>query len=215
MTNRKLTGIDGLISLADDVLKSVAGGSGPGARVSPARQVDTPDSLSPNEQRHVAGLMRVNHCGEVCAQALYKGQALTAKSDAVREAMQQAASEEEDHLHWCEQRLSELDSQPSYLNPLWYGLSFSMGALAGAVSDKLSLGFVAATEQQVCKHLREHFDQIPEADEKSRAILQQMISDEDRHAQHALNEGGIPFPGAVKQGMTLISKLMTETSYRI
>lgn len=215
MTNRKLTSMDGLIAIADDVLKAVAGGSGPGSRVSPARQVNAADTLSPTEQQHVAGLMRVNHCGEVCAQALYKGQALTAKSDAVREAMQQAASEEEDHLHWCEQRLEELDSQPSYLNPLWYGLSFSMGALAGAISDKLSLGFVAATEQQVCKHLRDHYEQIPEDDEKSRAILKQMISDEDRHAQHALNEGGIPFPGAVKQGMTLLSKLMTETSYRI
>ncbi len=215
MTNRKLNAVDGWIAIADDVLKAVAGGSGPRTRLSPAQQLKAADNLSPNMQRHVAGLMRVNHCGEVCAQALYKGQALTAKSDAVRDAMQQAASEEEDHLHWCEQRLAELDSQPSYLNPLWYGLSFSMGALAGAISDKLSLGFVAATEQQVCKHLKEHYDQIPEEDEKSRAILAQMISDEDRHAQQALNEGGIPFPGAVKQGMTLLSKIMTETSYRI
>ncbi|MFK7730526.1 MAG: 2-polyprenyl-3-methyl-6-methoxy-1,4-benzoquinone monooxygenase [Pseudomonadales bacterium] len=213
--NRKPSSIDGLIAIADNVLKAVAGGSAPGSRPSPAEHFSAPDTMSPNEQQHVAGLMRVNHCGEVCAQALYKGQALTAKSNAVREAMQQAANEEEDHLHWCEQRLNELDSQPSYLNPLWYGLSFSMGALAGAVSDKLSLGFVAATEQQVCKHLEDHFDQIPEADEKSRAILEQMISDEDRHAKQALSEGGIVFPGAVKQGMTLLSKLMTETSYRI
>ncbi len=215
MTNRKLTSIDGWVAIADDVLKAVAGGSGPATRVSPAQHLNTSDSLSASEQKHVAGLMRVNHCGEVCAQALYKGQALTAKSDAVRDAMKQAASEEEDHLHWCEQRLAELDSQPSYLNPLWYGLSFSVGALAGAVSDKLSLGFVAATEQQVCKHLKDHFEQIPEQDEKSRAILEQMIIDEDRHAQQALREGGTPFPGAVKQGMTLLSRFMTESSYRI
>lgn len=215
MTNRKLSPMDTWVAIADNVLKAVAGGSSPGARVSPAHDVKPADSLSPNEQQHIAGLMRVNHCGEVCAQALYKGQAFTAKSDAVRDSMRQAASEEEDHLHWCEQRLAELDSQPSYLNPLWYGLSFSMGALAGAVSDKLSLGFVAATEQQVCKHLKEHYEQIPEEDEKSRAIIEQMISDEDRHAQQALEEGGIVFPGAIKQGMTLLSRVMTETTYRI
>ena len=215
MSQRNISGLDRFIALADDVLKAVAGGSQPASRVSPAQELGSDAELSETERRHIAGLMRVNHCGEVCAQALYRGQALTAKSDAVRESMQQAASEEEDHLHWCEQRLNELDSQPSFLNPLWYGLSFSMGALAGAISDRLSLGFVAATEEQVCKHLQDHYEQLPDYDEKSRAILEQMISDESRHAQHALEEGGLPFPGVVKRGMTAVSKLMTESTYRL
>jgi ubiquinone biosynthesis monooxygenase Coq7 len=164
---------------------------------------------------HVAGLMRVNHTGEVCAQALYQGQALTAKLPTVRKEMQQAAQEEVDHLVWCEERLRELDSHTSYLNPAWYGLSFAMGAIAGAIGDKVSLGFVAATEERVCHHLRDHLKQLPDEDRKSQLILQQMLEDEQRHGENALEAGGTEFPGPVKDAMTTVSQVMTRTSYRI
>jgi len=159
--------------------------------------------------------MRVNHTGEVCAQALYQGQALTAKLPTVRTEMQQAAAEEVDHLVWCEQRLRELDSQPSYLNPAWYGLSFALGAVAGAIGDKVSLGFVAATEERVCSHLRDHLKSLPEEDRKSRLILQQMLEDEQRHGDNALEAGGTDFPRPIKDAMTAVSKVMTSSSYRI
>ena len=150
--------------------------------------------LSASQRRHVAGLMRVNHTGEVCAQALYQGQALTAKLPTVRKEMQQAAREEVDHLVWCEERLRELGSHTSYLNPAWYGLSFALGAVAGAISDKVSLGFVAATEERVCSHLRDHLKQLPDEDRKSQLILQQMLEDEQRHGEKALEAGGADFP---------------------
>ena len=159
--------------------------------------------------------MRVNHTGEVCAQALYQGQALTAKLPAVRDEMQQAALEEVDHLVWCEERLRELDSRASYLNPAWYGMSFALGAIAGAIGDKVSLGFVAATEEQVCSHLRDHLKQLPDEDRKSSLILQQMLEDEQRHGANALEAGGIDFPRPIKKAMSALSQLMTRTSYRI
>jgi ubiquinone biosynthesis monooxygenase Coq7 len=159
--------------------------------------------------------MRVNHSGEVCAQALYQGQALTARLPEVRREMEAAADEEMDHLAWCEARLRELDDHPSYLNPLWYGLSFGLGATAGAISDRLSLGFVAATEQQVCKHLDSHLARLPEQDTASRAVVAQMLEDEARHAHTALDAGGIPFPAPVRGLMSLVSRVMTETSYRL
>ncbi|MCB2069317.1 MAG: 2-polyprenyl-3-methyl-6-methoxy-1,4-benzoquinone monooxygenase, partial [Ottowia sp.] len=168
--------MDRLISEADTVLRTVTSRGHSAARPSPAEgHSDT--ELSDSERRHVAGLMRVNHTGEVCAQALYQGQALTAKLPTVREEMQQAAEEEVDHLVWCEQRLRELDSQPSILNPAWYGLSFALGAVAGAIGDRVSLGFVAATEERVCRHLQDHLKSLPEDDRKSRLILQQMLED--------------------------------------
>jgi 3-demethoxyubiquinol 3-hydroxylase len=159
--------------------------------------------------------MRINHTGEVCAQALYQGQALTARLEAVREQMTQAAQEEIDHLAWCEQRLKELDSHTSLLNPVFYALSFGIGAAAGAAGDKYSLGFVAATEDQVCKHLEHHFEDLPAQDERSRAILRQMHEDEAHHADWALAAGGIEFPTPVKKVMTLMSKVMTKSVYRI
>jgi ubiquinone biosynthesis monooxygenase Coq7 len=159
--------------------------------------------------------MRVNHTGEVCAQALYQGQALTAKMSTVREEMQQAAAEEVDHLVWCEQRLRELDSKPSVLNPGWYGLSFALGAVAGAIGDRVSLGFVAATEERVCNHLRDHLKSLPDEDRKSRLILQKMLEDEQRHGDKALQAGGTDLPRPVKDVMTAVSKLMTGSSYRI
>ena len=158
---------------------------------------------------------RINHTGEVCAQALYQGQALTASLPHIREQMEHAAEEEVDHLVWCEQRIRELGSHTSLLNPLFYGLSFAIGASAGAISDKVSLGFVAATEDQVCKHLDDHLQQIPSSDRKSRAILEQMRIDEEEHATSALDAGGYRFPAPIKFGMSLMAKVMTSSTYRI
>jgi len=214
MRERRLSLLDRLITEADTVLRTVTSRGHSAARPSPAEgHSDT--ELSEPERRHVAGLMRVNHTGEVCAQALYQGQALTAKLPTVREEMQQAAGEEVDHLVWCEQRLRELDSQPSVLNPAWYGLSFALGAVAGAIGDKVSLGFVAATEERVCKHLQDHLKSLPEDDRKSRLILQQMLEDEQRHGDNALAAGGTDFPRPVKDAMTAVSKVMTGSSYRL
>ena len=159
--------------------------------------------------------MRVNHSGEICAQALYQGQALTAKKASIQAEMEVAASEEIDHLAWCEQRIEELGSHTSVLNPLWYGLSFCIGAGAGAISDRLSLGFVAATEEQVCQHLTGHLNELPASDNKSRAIVEQMIEDEETHGASALRNGGLPFPRPLKSVMSLVAKAMTESSSRI
>lgn len=205
---------DRLLMQADTALRTLLPFSGQPTRQSPADSHDDVE-MDSRQSRHVAGLMRINHTGEVCAQGLYQGQALTARLPEVRSAMEQAADEEIDHLAWCEQRIRELNSHPSVLNPLFYGLSFGIGAVAGLVSDRVSLGFVAATEEQVCKHLDEHLREIPEADEKSRSILQQMRIDEEHHAHTALDAGGFNFPAPVKWGMTLLSKVMTKTTYRI
>jgi ubiquinone biosynthesis monooxygenase Coq7 len=214
MHKRRLSLLDKLISEADSVLKTLTNRDTSAHRPSPANgHRDT--ELSPRQRKHVAGLMRVNHTGEICAQALYQGQALTAKLPAVREEMQQAAREEADHLVWCEERLRELDSHTSVLNPVWYGLSFAMGAVAGAIGDKVSLGFVAATEERVCSHLRDHLKQLPDDDRKSQLILQKMLEDEQRHGDQALQAGGANFPRPVKDAMTSVSKLMTRASYRI
>ena len=214
MHKRQFSLLDKLISEADSVLKTITSRGNHASRPSPSKDHSDTD-LSEPQRRHVAGLMRVNHTGEVCAQALYQGQALTAKLPTVREDMEQAAREEVDHLVWCEERLQELDSHTSYLNPAWYGMSFALGALAGAIGDKVSLGFVAATEERVCSHLREHLQQLPEDDRKSQLILQQMLEDEQRHGEKALEAGGTDFPKPLKDAMSSVSKLMTETSYRI
>ena len=214
MRERQLSFLDRLIVEADSVLRTVSSSGSRAQRPSPARGHQDAE-LSDTERRHVAGLMRVNHAGEVCAQALYQGQAMTARLEEVRGEMQQAAREEVDHLVWCEERLRELASQPSALNPAWYGLSFAMGALAGAVSDAVSLGFVAATEERVCSHLREHLQQLPEDDRKSRLILQQMLEDEQRHGDNALAAGGTDFPRPVKDSMSAIATLMTRASYHV
>lgn len=214
MRQRRLSLIDRLITETDSVLRTITNSGRTAARPSPS-EGHTDSELSAQERRHVAGLMRVNHTGEVCAQALYQGQALTAKLPTVREEMQQAAAEEVDHLVWCEQRLRELDSQPSVLNPAWYGLSFALGAVAGAISDKVSLGFVAATEERVCSHLREHLQSLPEVDRKSRLIVQKMLEDEQRHGDKALEAGGTDFPQPVKDAMAAVAKVMTKSSYRV
>jgi ubiquinone biosynthesis monooxygenase Coq7 len=214
MSRLPLSPVDRLICHADNVLRTLVPGVAKAQRENPSSSATATD-IQEDERRHVAGLMRINHTGEVCAQALYQGQALTAKLPDVRNAMERAAQEEIDHLAWCEQRLNELNSHTSYLNPVFYGMSFGIGAVAGLISDKISLGFVAATEDQVCKHLEEHLQQLPSGDEKSRAILEKMLSDEAAHATKAIEAGGMVFPEPVKAVMTLMSKVMTATTYRI
>ena len=214
MQKRRLSLLDKLISEADSVMKTITNRGHHARRPSPSKG-HADSELSASKRKHIAGLMRVNHTGEVCAQALYQGQALTAKLPTVRKDMQRAAQEEIDHLVWCEERLRELGSHTSYLNPAWYGMSFALGAIAGAISDKVSLGFVAATEEQVCTHLRDHLKQLPDEDRKSQLILQQMLEDEQRHGDQALQAGGANFPRPVKDAMTSVSKLMTRASYRI
>ncbi|HTQ98921.1 MAG TPA: 2-polyprenyl-3-methyl-6-methoxy-1,4-benzoquinone monooxygenase, partial [Candidatus Acidoferrum sp.] len=199
--------IDKLIIQADQALRTLVPGSVSASEPNPADQAG-PTQLETAEQRHAAGLMRINHCGEVCAQALYQGQALTAKLPEVRSSMEQAAQEEFDHLAWCESRLKELGSQPSVLNPLFYGLSYGIGALAGLAGDKWSLGFVNETEQQVCKHLEEHLQSLPASDAKSRLILERMLRDEGRHAVNAQAAGAAPLPIPVQQAMGLLARAM-------
>lgn len=213
-SQRHYSPADRLLMQADSALRTLLPFSGQPARPSPA-VLKNEAELSESETRHVAGLMRINHTGEVCAQALYQGQALTARLPQVRRAIEQAADEEIDHLAWCEQRIRQLGSHTSVLNPLFYGLSFGIGATAGLISDRISLGFVAATEDQVCKHLDEHLGQLPASDDKSRAILEQMREDEQQHSTAAIEAGGLRFPAPVKFGMSLVSKVMTKATYRI
>ncbi|MBS67975.1 MAG: demethoxyubiquinone hydroxylase family protein [Pseudomonas sp.] len=213
-SQRHYSPADRLLMQADSALRTLLPFSGQPARPSPA-VLKNETELNESETRHVAGLMRINHTGEVCAQALYQGQALTARLPQVRRAMEQAADEEIDHLAWCEQRIRQLGSHTSVLNPLFYGLSFGIGATAGLISDRISLGFVAATEDQVCKHLDEHLSQLPANDDKSRVILEQMREDEQQHATAAIEAGGLRFPAPVKFGMSLVSKVMTKATYRI
>jgi ubiquinone biosynthesis monooxygenase Coq7 len=204
--------LDSLVLGVDRVLKTLTH-TPQAERPSPGKEV-ADASLSEADTRHAAGLMRVNHTGEICAQALYEGQALVAKDGRVKAALLDAAREEEDHLAWCDERLNELDSRPSVLNPMWYGLSYALGAATGLMGDKISLGFVAATEDQVCEHLESHLEALPADDARSRVIVEQMRADEARHGSDARRAGGVEFPTPVKDAMSLISKLMTETSYR-
>ena len=214
MKQRQLSPLDKLIDQLDAGLRTAFGRAPQPNRASPAADIEESD-LSQQQRRHSIGLMRVNHAGEVCAQALYEGQALTAKLPEVGEQMREAADEEVDHLAWCEQRIHELGGKTSALNPAWYAMSFALGAGAGLVSDKLSLGFVAATEDQVCQHLQKHLDQLPAEDKKSRGIVEQMLVDEQQHAESALAAGGQKFPKPVKQLMTLVSTVMTKSSYKV
>lgn len=171
--------------------------------------------LEAHEKRHAAALMRINHSGEVCAQALYNGQALTARNPATEAALREASQEETEHLAWCEKRIHELGSHKSLLNPIWYTGSFAIGALAGALGDKWNLGFLAETENQVGKHIENHLQKLPAQDEKSRAILEQMKVDEAKHATTAITHGGAPLPWPVKLAMKISSKVMTKTTYWI
>lgn len=211
----RLSLVDNLVSGIDLALRSLAPpAQRQSKRQSPAQGL-TEQPLNTEEKRHVAGLMRVNHSGEVCAQALYQGQALTAQLAKIKAQMAQSAEEEIDHLAWCEQRLHELGSQPSILNPLWYLGSFMLGTLAGLAGDRWSLGFVAETEQQVSAHLQHHLKKLPAQDEKSKAILEKMHDDEIHHAHVAIDAGAADLPFALKKLMQGVSKLMTYTSYHI
>ncbi len=198
----------------DQALRTCTPGASQGLRGSPAAAT-AEQELSDTQRKHAAGLMRINHTGEVCAQALYQGQAATAKLDEVRHSMEEAAAEEVDHLSWCEQRLEQLESRTSLFNPLWYGLSYGIGAAAGLAGDRWSLGFVAETEKQVCEHLREHLAELPAEDTRSRAILEQMIKDEEQHGEAALAAGGAALPTPAKWAMSAMSQLMKKTTYRL
>jgi len=206
--------IDGFIIEFDRALRSIVGAT-PMRRPVPDASTMNETELSAEEKKHAAGLMRVNHVGEVCAQALYQSQKLHAKSDDLKNKLEHAAIEEEDHLAWCERRLEELDSRPSLLNPVWYAGSFVLGSIAGLAGDKISLGFVAETEKQVEHHLDDHLKELPNNDHRSRAIVAQMRADEIAHGQMAIQEGGVELPGAIQQVMKTMAKIMTVTAYRI
>ncbi len=207
--------VDQLIISADQSLKTLSHQTENTGRAVPASNILSQDKLSPEEHKLSAQLMRVNHAGEISAQALYNGQAWVAKSDATRAILWQAAKEEGDHLIWCQTRLKELGSHTSYLNPLWYTGSFMIGALAGLFGDEKSLGFLAETEHQVEQHLSEHLEKLPANDFDSKAILEQMRLDESQHAQTALDRGGVELPFFVKVLMKLTSKIMTTFSKNI
>ncbi len=206
--------IDGFIIEFDRALRSIVGAT-PMRRPVPDSSAMSETELSAEEKKHAAGLMRVNHVGEVCAQALYQSQKLHAKSDDLKNKLEHAAIEEEDHLAWCERRLEELDSRPSLLNPVWYAGSFVLGSIAGLAGDKISLGFVAETEKQVEHHLDEHLKELPSHDHRSRAIVAQMRADEISHGQMAIQEGGVELPSAVQTIMKTMAKVMTVTAYRV
>jgi ubiquinone biosynthesis monooxygenase Coq7 len=209
---RHYTFLDKLCLQFDQGLRTLSGIIETTPRTNPAAKIAEPE-LTDKEQQHAAALMRVNHVGEICAQALYQGQALTARSDAVKQNMQHAASEENDHLAWCATRVQELNSHVSYLNPLWYVGSFAMGAIAGIAGDKWSLGFVVETERQVEAHLAEHLEKLPEHDIKSRAIVAQMKIDEAQHAVMAQEQGAAELPEWIKTIMRCNAKVMTTTAY--
>ncbi len=206
-------GPDAFILQIDKALRTVFA-TATSRRPYPDAGVDETE-MNEAEKRHAAGLMRVNHSGEVCAQALYQGQALTARNPAAARALIEASEQETEHLAWCEKRLHELGSHKSVLNPLWYAGSFTLGALAGALGDKWNLGFLAETERQVEGHLNEHLSELPAQDAKSRAIVEQMKTDEMKHAETAIEHGGVPLPMPVKQAMQLTSKVLTFAAYRV
>jgi len=212
-TTPALTLFDRLIREFDRGLRTVAAAN-VAARPNPAGS--SPESVGdPAARRHAAGLMRVNHAGEIAAQALYHGQALTARNERVRASLLEAARDETDHLAWCEQRVRELDSRTSLLAPIWYAGSFAIGAVAGLAGDRTSLGFVAETEKQVVEHLESHLHELPPDAARSRRIVEQMQADEARHGSHAREAGGRDLPGPVRRLMRATARVMTRTAYRI
>ena len=206
--------LDRLIIEFDTALRSVVGGAH-AHRPTPDAEVKTEQVLEPSEREHAAGLMRVNHVGEVCAQALYQSQKLFARNPEIQEMLHHSGQEEMDHLAWCETRLQELGSHTSYLNPLWYAGSFMIGTVAGLAGDKWSLGFVSETEEQVENHLQSHLNTLPENDHRSRAIVEQMRIDEIEHGQAARDAGGIALPEPIKKMMQAMSRVMTTSAYKI
>ena len=211
---RDYTALDRLIASVDEALRISTGAAPAPQRLNPAGDIEAA-VLDEEQRRHVAGLMRINHTGEICAQALYAGQAATAHNEATRAAMQSAADEEIDHLSWCEDRLQELDSRPSVLNPLWYAGSFAIGAAAGIAGDDWSLGFVKETENQVEAHLQDHLERLPPGDSRSQAILDQMKADEAKHAEMAENAGARDLPEPIRRAMAFTAGIMKTLAYRL
>ena len=206
--------VDRFIIEFDTALRSVVGGAH-AHRLTPGSEAQLTGLLDAKEREHAAGLMRVNHVGEVCAQALYQSQKLVARNPEIQQMLDHSGQEEMDHLAWCETRLQELGSHTSYLNPIWYAGSFAIGLAAGLAGDKWSLGFVAETEKQVENHLESHLEKLPAEDHRSRAIVDQMRIDEIEHGQAAISAGGAVLPELIKKLMQAMSKVMTTTAYKI
>jgi 3-demethoxyubiquinol 3-hydroxylase len=214
MPDRQLTPLDRLLSGANNALRTLAAPAGRPARRSPA--LDIPDAeLSDTQKSHVAGLMRVNHAGEIAAQGLYQGHAAVARDERTEQQMQRAASEEFDHLAWCELRLREVGARPSRLSPLWYAGAFAIGAASGVLGDRWSLGFIAETERQVCDHLTSHLGRLPEQDARSRAIVETMRDEEKQHGDNAIGAGAAELPAPLRSLMRLTARVMTRTAYWI
>jgi ubiquinone biosynthesis monooxygenase Coq7 len=212
MEARRLTPLDRLLASANNALRTVAAPAGRPARPNPAEHIIDAE-LDAREKAHAAGLMRVNHAGEVAAQALYQGHAAVARDKSIEAQLQEAADEEFDHLAWCEQRISELGEEVSRLTPVWYAGAFAIGAASGILGDKWSLGFIEETEKQVCAHLDSHLDSLPDHDAKSRAIVEQMRDEEEEHGENAAKAGAAELPPPVKRLMQMTAKLMTKTAY--
>ena len=213
-TARRYTPLDRLLAPLDQTLRTlfarhVAGRPYPAENLPEAPEIEA----QPPTRRHVAALMRVNHSGEIAAQALYQGQAFVSRGDATRASLMEAAREETDHLAWCDERIRELGGRTSVLNPLWYAGSFTVGALAGLAGDRTSLGFVAETERQVVEHLDGHLQRLPAHDVRSRAVIQQMSADEERHGRNAKLAGGAELPAVARVLMKLTARVMTRTAY--
>ena len=208
----RLDRLDRLLGAADAALRTLSGAA---RAARPVPRASSDAALDPAQRRLSAALMRVNHVGEVCAQALYQAQALTARDEALRRQMAAAAKDELDHLAWTEQRLRELNDRPSLLNPLWYGGAFAIGLLAGRAGDRWSLGFVVETERQVEEHLAGHLDRLPEEDRASRAIVARMKDEEAEHAHHAEAAGAARLPAPVRWAMRAAAKVMTTTAHHI
>lgn len=214
MNTRPLSRLDRVLVEIEHALGTAFDAQPACARPSPALGLDEAP-LKDAQRRHAGGLMRINHVGEVCAQALYSGQAAVARDPAVRRQLLEAAAEETDHLAWCGERLHELGERPSLLNPLWYGGAYTIGAVAGLLSDRLSLGFVVETERQVEAHLQGHLGKLPEADQRSRAIVRQMKEDEARHADQAQAAGGVELPAPVRGAMHFAANVMRAVAYKV
>ncbi len=212
MQERLLTPLDKILASANNALRTVATPAGKPSRDYPAAAIEEAQ-LDDKQKAHAAGLMRVNHAGEVAAQALYQGHATVARDAAIESQMQIAANEEFDHLAWCEQRIRELGHRPSVLSPLWYAGAFAIGAASGVLGDKWSLGFIAETEKQVCDHLEKHLDGLPGEDEKSRAIVRQMHNEELEHGAKAIDAGAAQLPRPLVRLMQATAKVMTKTAY--
>ena len=214
MNTRRLTPLDRLLASANNALRTGAAPAGDASRPYPAADIVDAE-LDETERRHAAGLMRVNHAGEVAAQALYQGHAAVARDNAVEMQIQEAAVEEFDHLAWCERRLQELGETPSRLAPVWYAGSFLIGAASGLLGDRWSLGFIAETEKQVCEHLDSHLDGLPQDDRRSRAVVSQMREEEAEHGEHARAAGAAELPLPVRRLMRMTARVMTRSAYWI